>query len=43
MTVKDMFYFFEGSEVSNGLLGVVHHVLDDLWLNGVTLLAYFQL
>lgn len=43
MTAKDILYVFEGSELSNGFPGVAHHVVDDLWLNGVTLLAYFQL
>lgn len=42
MTVKDIFYVFEGSELSNGFPGVAHHVVDELWLYGVTALAYFQ-
>lgn len=43
MTAKDIFYVFEGSEFSDGFPGVAHHVVDDLWLDGFTLLAYLQL
>ena len=43
MSLKDIFNVFEGSELSDGFPGVSHHVADDLWLDGVTLLTYFQL
>lgn len=43
MTLKDIFHVFGGSELSDGFPGVAHHVVDDLRLNGVTLLTYFQL
>lgn len=34
---------FQGSELSDSFSGVAYHVVDDLWLDGVTLLTYFQL
>lgn len=43
VTIKDIFYVLEGSELSNGFPGVAHHVVDDLWLYGVTVFTYFQL
>lgn len=43
VTIKDIFYVFEGSELSNGFPGIAHHVVDDLWLYGVTVFTYFQL
>lgn len=41
VTLKDIFYVFEGSELSDGFPGVAHHVADDIWLDGVSLLTYF--
>lgn len=43
MTLKDIVYVFEGPELSDGFPGVAHHVADDLWLDGVAPLTYFQL
>lgn len=43
MKLKDIFYVFEGPELSDGFPGVAHHVADDVWLDGVALLTYFQL
>lgn len=43
MALKDMFYVFGGSELSDGFPGIAHHVADDLRLNGVPLLTNFQL
>lgn len=41
--LKDIFCMFEGPELSDGFPGIAHHVVDDLWLDGVTVLTYFQL
>lgn len=43
LTLKDIFYIFMGPELSDGFPGIAHHVIDDLWLEGVTLLTHFQL
>lgn len=43
VTLKDIFYVFEGPELSDGFPGIAHHVADDLLLDGVTLLTHFQL
>ena len=43
MTLKDIFCVFVEPELSDGLPGVAHHVVDHLRLNGFAALAYFQL
>lgn len=41
--VKDIFTALQGTELCNTLPCVAHHVVDDLWLDGVAALVHFQL
>lgn len=42
-TVKDILAALQGPELCDALPRVAHHVVDDLWLDGVAPLVHFQL